>query len=75
MNFAELVEAVLGRDITGHPPQTTLTDLGVSSKELVILLASLEHDLGCVIDFEVLSGLSTIASFEELLESSPGRVV
>lgn len=67
MSFTELVDNVLGRDISAHSPQTRLTDLGISSKELVILLASIEHDLGCVIDFEVLAGLSTIASFEQLL--------
>jgi acyl carrier protein len=75
MTFAELVAAVLGRDISAHSPQTTLTDLGVTSKELVILLASMEHDLGCVIDFEALAGLSTIASFEQLLESSGQRTL
>jgi acyl carrier protein len=70
MTFTELVAAVLGKDISAHSPQTTLTDLGITSKELVILLASMEHDLGCVIDFEVLAGLSTIESFGHLLEAS-----
>jgi len=70
MNFTELVAAVLGRDISPHSPQTTMTDLGITSKELVILLASMEHEQGCVIDFDVLAGLSTIESFERLLDSS-----
>jgi aryl carrier-like protein len=70
MSFTELVAEVLGRDISAHSPQTTLTDLGITSKELVILLTSMEHDRGCVIDFDVLAGLSTIASFEHLLSSS-----
>jgi acyl carrier protein len=70
MSFTELVAEVLGRDISGHSPQETMTDIGITSKELVILLASMEQDLGCVIDFEVLGGLSTIASFEHLLESA-----
>ena len=69
MTFTELVAAVLGRDISAHPPQAALTDIGITSKELVILLASMEHDLGCAIDFDVLAGLSTIASFERVLES------
>jgi acyl carrier protein len=67
MNFTELVAEVLGRDISADSPQATLADLGITSKELVILLTSMEHDLGCVIDFEVLAGLSTIESFEHLL--------
>lgn len=70
MSFTELVSEVLGRDIARHSPQETLTDIGITSKELVILLASMEQDLGCVIDFEVLAKLSTIASFEKLLESA-----
>lgn len=70
MNFTELVAEVLGRDISGHSPEETLTDIGITSKELVILLTSMEHELGCVIDFEVLGRLSTIASFENLLESA-----
>lgn len=70
MNFTELVAEVLGRDISGHSPEENLTDIGITSKELVILLTSMEHELGCVIDFEVLGRLSTIASFENLLESA-----
>ena len=75
MKFTELVAAVLGRDISAHSPQAALTDIGITSKELVILLASMEHDLGCVIDFDVLAGLSTIASFERVLESSGQRTL
>jgi acyl carrier protein len=67
MSFTEVVAEVLGRDISGDSSDATLVDLGITSKEIVILLTSMEHDFGCVIDFEVLAGLSTIASFEHLL--------
>ena len=75
MSFTELVASVLGRDISAHSADTTLTDLGITSKELVILLASMEHELGCVIDFDVLAKLSTVASFEHLLESAGERTL
>ena len=70
MTCVELVAAVLGRDISGAVPQTPLGDLGITSKELVILLANMEQNLGYVIDFEVLSGLSTVESFDHFLESA-----
>jgi acyl carrier protein len=75
MTFTELVAEVLGRDIAAYPPSTALADIGVTSKELVILLAGLEQELGCFIEFEVLAGLSTIASFEAFFDSARKHAV
>lgn len=73
MTFREFTLDVLGRDIGTPLPAATMSELGFTSKELVILITRIEREIGVEISYEEMAGLSTIESFSDLLSGGDRR--
>ena len=67
MIFADIAHRTLGLDLTGVEPERTLTELGVTSKQLVVLVMRIEDELGYPIPFERIAELGTVGSFDDYL--------
>lgn len=67
MNFADIAHRTLGLDLTGVEPDRTLQELGVTSKQLVMLVMRIEDELGHPIPFEEIAELGTVGSFDAYL--------
>jgi acyl carrier protein len=67
MIFADIARRTLGLDLTGVEPDRTLTELGVTSKQLVMLVMRIEDELGHPIPFERIAELGTVGSFDDFL--------
>lgn len=67
MTFADIARRTIGLDLTGVEPERTLTELGVTSKQLVMLVMRIEDELGEPIAFEQIAELGTVGSFEAYL--------
>jgi len=67
MIFADIAHRTLGLDLTGVEPERTLTELGVTSKQLVVLVMRIEDELGHPIPFEQIAELGTVGSFDDYL--------
>jgi len=67
MTFADIARRTIGLDLTGVEPERTLVDLGVTSKQLVVLVMRIEDELGEPIPFEQIAELGTVGSFDAYL--------
>jgi acyl carrier protein len=70
MTFADIARRTLGLDLTGVAPDQTLTDLGVTSKQLVMLVMRIEDELGHPVPFDRIAALGTVGSFEAYLSEA-----
>ena len=68
MTFADIARRTIGLELSDVRRDRTLTELGVTSKQLVVLLMRIEDELGRPIPFEDIAELGTVASFEAYLD-------
>ncbi|WP_028049559.1 acyl carrier protein [Cellulomonas sp. URHD0024] len=69
MTFADIARRTIGLELDGVDRASTLVDLGVSSKRLVILLARVEDELAEQLSFDELAQVGTVGELEALVDA------
>ena len=69
MTFADIARRTIGLELDGVDRASTLVDLGVSSKRLIILLARVEDELAEQLSFDELAQVGTVGELEALVDA------